>query len=70
MDKENEKFKLNTRRYLAWGVAFIACTTGAFVAVWGALNGIDAYVTLGAVGLLELAAGVIGYFFGKKTSEE
>jgi len=48
----------------------IATSTGAFVAVWGAVHNIDAYVTLGAVGLLELAAGVVGYFFGKKTSEE
>jgi len=67
---DNEKFKLFTRRYLAWWVVGIATATGAFVAVWGAVHNIDAYVTLGAVGLLELAAGVIGYFFGKKTSEE
>ncbi|GAI76457.1 unnamed protein product [marine sediment metagenome] len=67
---DSEKFKLNTRRYLAWGVVYIACFTGAFIAVWGALNRMDAYVTMAVVGLLELAAGVIGFYFGKKTSEE
>ena len=67
---DNEKFKLITRRYLAWGVVALACLTGAFIAVWGAITGIDAYVTLGAVGLLELAAGALGFYFGKKTSEE
>lgn len=67
---DNEKFKLNTRRYLAWGMGMIACLTGAFVAIWGAVHSIDAYVTLGAVGLLELAASIIGFYFGKKTNEE
>lgn len=67
---DSENFKLNTKRYLAWVVVFIAVSTGAFIAVWGALNRIDAYVTMAVVGLLELAAGIIGFYFGKKTSEE
>lgn len=67
---DNEKYKLTTRRVLAWWAVGIATGTGAFVAVWGAITSVDAYVTLGAVGLLELAAGALGFYFGKKTSEE
>jgi len=67
---DNEKYKLFTRRFLAWWTVGIATATGAFIAVWGAIIGVDAYVTLGAVGLLELAAGALGFYFGKKTSEE
>ena len=67
---DNEKFKLITRRYLAWWVVGIATSTGAFIAVWGAIHNVDAYVTMGVVGLLELAAGAVGFYFGKKLSEE
>ena len=67
---ENDKFKLETRRYLAWGAVGIGMVTLSFGAVWSVLHGIMeiATLTLGMLGTT--IAGVIGYYFGKKTSEE
>lgn len=67
---ENEKFKLVTRRYLAWGAVGLAIITLAFAAVWSVLNGITelATLTLGMLG--NVVIGVIAFYFGKKTSEE
>lgn len=67
---DNDKYKLVTRRYLALGLVGAACSVACFVAVMGAIKGNDTYVTLGAVGLLEIAATVVGFYFGKKVNEE
>lgn len=66
----NELFKLVTRRYLAWGFAGIASCVLAFIAVWGAVKGQTELVTLAGGGLLAEIGTLIGFYFGKKTSEE
>jgi len=67
---DNEKFKLLTRRYLAWGATGIAISTLAFAATWSVIHGIIelATLTLGMLG--NVIIGVIAFYFGKKTSEE
>ena len=67
---DNEKFKLNTRRYVAWFTVGVAVLTAAFIAIWGAIKGHPEYVALGGVGLLELATGITVFYFAKKASEE
>lgn len=67
---ENELFKLNTKRYLAWGVAGLAVATVAFTGVWGTITSQIEFVTLAVGGLIGTIGTVIGFYFGKKTSEE
>ncbi|MBA7642566.1 hypothetical protein ES703_50261 [subsurface metagenome] len=67
---DNEKFKLVSRRGLAWGIGGLFALTVAFVAIWGVIFALDAYVTM-AVGIAGTGIGsIIGFYFGKKTSEE
>lgn len=66
----HDEYKLKTRRYLAWGIVGSACLIGGFVAVWGAVKGVDSYVAIGAVGLLEMAAAAVGFYFARKLNEE
>ena len=67
---ENEKFKLVTRRGLAWGAVWVAVFTLAYTAIWSVVNGVMevATLTLGMLG--NITIGVIAFYFGKKTSEE
>ena len=67
---ENEKFKLVTRRGLAWGAVWVAVITLAYTAIWSVVNGVTeiATLTLGMLG--NITIGVIAFYFGKKTSEE
>lgn len=66
----NELFKLVTRRWLAWSISGLFAITVAFITVWGALTGSDMLVTAG-LGIVGVSIGaVIGFYFGKKTSEE
>ncbi len=67
---ENELFKLVTRRYIAWGFVAIATLILGFIAVWGAVTEQTALVTLAGGGLLAELGTAIGFFFGRKTSEE
>lgn len=67
---ENEKFKLITRRYLAWGLGGVAVATIAFIGVWGAIHNQAELVTLAGGGLIAIISGLVGFYFGKKTSEE
>jgi len=67
---DNDNYKLVTRRWLAWGVGGLFSLTVCFTAVWSVIYGLDSYVTL-AVGIAGVSIGaVLGYYFGKKTSEE
>ena len=66
----NEQFKLNTRRYLAWGIAGMATLVLAFIAVWGTVTSQIALVTLAGGGFLAELGTVVGFYFGKKASEE
>ncbi|MBW2648965.1 MAG: hypothetical protein JRC53_03975 [Deltaproteobacteria bacterium] len=59
----NDMFKLVTRRYLAWGFVLIATLVISFIAVYGVLTAQTELVTT------EIGA-VIGFYFGKKVSEE
>ena len=70
MSNNNEKFKLVTRRYLAWGAAGISILTLAFAAGWSVWNGVMAIATLTLGMLGNITIGVIAFYFGKKTSEE
>jgi len=70
MPDDNEKFKLVTRRYLAWGLAGMAAVVLAFIAIWGTVTEQDALVTLAGGGFLTMLGTVVGFYFGKKTSEE
>jgi len=66
----NEKYKLVTRRGLAWGVGAVALGTVAFAGILGVLNGTTELVTL-SLGILGTTLGsIVGFYFGKKTSEE
>lgn len=67
---ENELFKLVTRRWIAWGFVSVATLVLSFIAVWGAITEQTALVTLAGGGLLAELGVAIGFFFGKKTSEE
>ena len=67
---ENEKFKLMSRRGLAWGIGGLFALTVAFVAIWGVFTAKDAYVTM-AVGICATSiGGILAFYFGKKISEE
>ena len=68
--ENNDKFKLNTRRYLAWGVAAIASLTLAFIAAWGAVNSQIELVALAGGALIGYIGAIIGFYFSKKISEE
>lgn len=67
---ENELFKLTTRRYIAWFFIGVVTLVLSFIAVWGALTEQTALVTLAGGGLLAELGTAIGFFFGRKTSEE
>jgi len=57
----NDMFKLVTRRY------FLVIS---FIAVYGVLTAQTELVTMAAGGLLTEIGAVIGFYFGKKVSEE
>ena len=66
----NELFKLVTRRWLAWPIAWLYSLTVAFLVIWGAITGQKELVTLGG-GMIGTGIGfILGYYFHKKMSEE
>jgi len=67
---ENELFKLNTKRYLAWGIGVLAGGSIAFTGIWGTITNQIEFVTLAAGGLIGALGTIIGFYFGKKMSEE
>jgi len=67
---EHCEHKLQTRRWLAWGIIGIGVSTESFLAIWGAITGEMALVTLAGGALIAQVSGIAGYYFGKKTSEE
>lgn len=70
MNNHQEKFKLITRRYLAWGVGGIAIITVAFAGIWGVLTATIELVTL-SLGILGTTIGtIVGFYFSKKVGEE
>lgn len=70
MSDNNEKFKLLSRRYIAWPVVGAAIAGALFLIVYGAVTKQEYMVTLGAGALFMEMATIIGFYFGKKTSEE
>ena len=54
-----------TRRVLAWGLAAVGALTIAFVTVWGAIYGIQSYVTLG-VGVFGGSLSTVAVFYFSK----
>jgi len=70
MEENNEKFKLISRRYLAWPIGWLYAGTVSFITVWGALSGQMELIALGG-GMIGTGIGfILGYYFAKKTSEE
>lgn len=68
MDKE--LYKLITRRWLAWCIGGLFAGTAAAVTLWGAYTSALELVTAG-IGIVGTALGaIIGFYFGKKMSEE
>ena len=67
---DNDAFKLETKRYLAWGIGGIAVGTLAISALYTVYTGATelATLTLGMLGTT--VAGIVGFYFGKKVSEE
>jgi len=66
----NEMFKLMTKRYLAWGIGALAGGSIAFTGIWGTITNQIEFVTLAVGGLIGTLGAVVGFYFGKKTSEE
>ena len=70
MPNDQERYKLVTRRYIAWSIGTLATTTVAFIGIWGAITNQSELVTLAGGGLIGLVGSIIGFYFSKKTSEE
>lgn len=66
----DDLYKLATRRYIAWGFIGMATLVISFIAVWGAITEQTALVTLAGGGLIAEIGTALGFFFGKKVSEE
>lgn len=68
--ENNESYKLTTRRYLAWCVGFLFAGTATAVTLWGAYTHAIELVTAG-IGIVGTGLGaIIGFYFGRKVSEE
>ena len=70
MPNNNDIFKLLTRRWLAWPIAWLYALTVCFLAVWGAITRQMELVTLAGAMIASGIAFILGYYFAKKTSEE
>ncbi len=66
----NEQFKLNTRRWLAWGIGGLFAITIAFIGIWGTIHQITEYVTLAGGFAGGSLSSVLVFYFSKKLSEE
>ena len=66
----DQRYKLVTRRYIAWVMGTLATATVAFIGVWGAVQGESELVSLAGGGLIGLVGSIVGFYFSKKTSEE
>lgn len=69
----NEKFKLTTRRYIAWGLGGLATATLVFVVVFSLITGTyvpsaggNALADVAVGGLIAIVAGVIGFYFSRE----
>lgn len=70
MENNLELFKLVTRRWLAWCIGGLFAITASFLVIWGAVTGVLILVTAG-IGVVGTGLGaIIGFYFGKKMSEE
>lgn len=66
----NDLFKLVTKRGLAWGIGGLATASIVFTGVWGTITSQIEMVTLAVGGLLGILGSIVGFYFGKKMSEE
>ena len=69
---EDNRFKLLTRRYLAWGLGAIATATLSFVVIWSLITetGCREMASTAVGGLIAVVTGLIGFYFGKRVKEE
>ena len=70
MENNEEKFKLMTRRWVAWIVIAMAAIASLVIVSLGIWNNDMTMVVFGGQFLFVEAAGVTGYYFGKSTKEE
>jgi quinol-cytochrome oxidoreductase complex cytochrome b subunit len=69
-EMDNEQYKLTTRRLIGLCTAIPFVLTCCFIGVWGILQNLEIYV-IAIIELIGVALGfILGYYFGKKTSEE
>jgi len=70
--ENNERYKLVTRRYLAWGAVWTAIGVASAVLILESVGKISCpQLASAALGFLATATGVVlGFYFAKKTSEE
>ncbi|GAJ16495.1 unnamed protein product [marine sediment metagenome] len=69
----NDKFKLITRRYIAWGLGGLATATLVFVVVWSQITGAvcpecggNEMASVAIGGLIAIVSGVIGFYFSRE----
>ena len=69
----NEKFKLTTRRYIAWGLGGLATATLVFVVVFSLITGTVCHecggndmASVAIGGLIAIVSGVIGFYFSRE----
>jgi len=67
---DNEQYKLNTRRMLAWGVGGLAAVTIAFVGIWGTVTEQIELVNLSIGFLGGVLSAIVTFYFAKKASED
>ena len=67
---DEQKYKLVTRRILAWGVIFLIVPAVAFAIIYGAVTRQTDIFTAGMTGGGTMAGVALTYYFTTKTSEE
>lgn len=67
---DNEKYKLTTRRMIAWGVGGLAAVTIAFVGIYGTVTRQIDLVNLSIGFLGGILSSVVVFYFAKPSTED
>lgn len=69
--EDSDKFKLITRRVIAWGLGGVATLALAFVVVWSQIcpGESNEMASTATGGLIAIVSGIIGFYFSKKVRE-
>ncbi|KKN87084.1 hypothetical protein LCGC14_0263540 [marine sediment metagenome] len=68
--ENNDRFKLNTRRWVALPVVAMATAAALFLVVYGAISEQLALATMGGTALFTELGAVTAFYFSKKINEE